>query len=112
MNSIINIEENSYMYRVWIIKKKKTDCIKMLPEPEKINGSTVKTEPSKEIKEEIKEEIPSDPNLSKGHTGPPSNKLTNGEAGIIRYGNLYDKNDSQGSLCMATFYIFFIIDLP
>jgi hypothetical protein len=84
----------------------------MLPEPEKINGSTVKTEPSNEIKEEIKEEIPSDPNLSKGHTGPPSNKLTNGEAGIIRYGNLYDKNDSQGSLCMATFYIFFIIDLP
>lgn len=51
----------------------------MLPESEKMNGSSVKTEPSTEIKEEIKEENPSEQNLTKNHSGPPSNKLTNGE---------------------------------
>ncbi|CAG2225282.1 BCL9 [Mytilus edulis] len=44
-----------------------------------MNGSTVKSEPSTEIKEEIKEENPPEQNLMKNHTGPPSNKLTNGE---------------------------------
>lgn len=62
----------------------------MLPESEKMNGSTVKSEPSTEIKEEIKEENPPEQNLTKNHTGPPSNKLTNGETGLnfINYSNL------------------------